>query len=131
MLAANPQWAQVLREEVEEVMQENSWDKAALGKMHKLDSFIHESLRWNGLGLRKYTPFLSLIPISNLTVLRCSRLNQDCNLGLCALERHGRAQGYDARCAHHEHPFRRHELRRRIQIPPVALLHTWRERGHC
>ena len=51
-LASNPTWAHELREEIEEVVAECGWDKDALGKMRKLDSFLRESMRLNGLGSR-------------------------------------------------------------------------------
>jgi hypothetical protein len=48
-LAARPQYIQPMREEVEAVIQEEGWTKAALGQMYKVDSFIKESMRHNGL----------------------------------------------------------------------------------
>ncbi|KAF9244077.1 cytochrome P450 [Melanogaster broomeanus] len=44
-LAANPQYIQPLREEVESVVATEGWSKDALGKMYKIDSFLRESLR--------------------------------------------------------------------------------------
>ncbi|KAF9233836.1 cytochrome P450 [Melanogaster broomeanus] len=49
-LAANPQYIQPLREEVESVVGIEGWTKAALTKMHKIDSFLKESQRFEGLG---------------------------------------------------------------------------------
>ncbi|KAF9231273.1 cytochrome P450 [Melanogaster broomeanus] len=49
-LAANPQYIQPLREEVESVVESEGWSKAALEKMSKIDSFIRESQRIEGLG---------------------------------------------------------------------------------
>ncbi|TFY79744.1 hypothetical protein EWM64_g4273 [Hericium alpestre] len=51
LLAAHPEYAQSLREEVESVVSVEGWTKAAIGKMHKVDSFIREATRINGLGL--------------------------------------------------------------------------------
>lgn len=42
-----------MREEVERVVQEEGWNKNALQKMLKLDSFLKESQRFDGLGSRK------------------------------------------------------------------------------
>lgn len=44
-LAAQPEYLQPLREEVESVVAEDGWSKASLGKMRKLDSFLKESMR--------------------------------------------------------------------------------------
>ncbi|KAK7682140.1 hypothetical protein QCA50_014726 [Cerrena zonata] len=49
-LAANPEWIGPMREEVERVVQEEGWNKNALQKMLKLDSFLKESQRFDGLG---------------------------------------------------------------------------------
>ncbi|KAI0080996.1 cytochrome P450 [Panus rudis PR-1116 ss-1] len=49
-LAACPEYMKPLREEVEAVVKEEGWTKAALQKMKKLDSFMRESLRVSGLG---------------------------------------------------------------------------------
>jgi len=48
-LAANPDLAQPLRQEVESVVDELGWTKAAMGKMWKLDSFLKETQRLTGL----------------------------------------------------------------------------------
>ena len=39
-----------MREEVERVVKEEGWNKLALQKMHKIDSFLKESQRFDGLG---------------------------------------------------------------------------------
>ncbi|KAJ3755699.1 cytochrome P450 [Lentinula raphanica] len=49
-LAANPHLVQPLREEVESIVAELGWTKAAMGKMHKLDSFLKETQRLSGVG---------------------------------------------------------------------------------
>jgi cytochrome P450 len=52
-LAAFPQYMQPLREEVEEAVISEGWTKAGLDQMHKLDSFIKESLRLHSIMIRK------------------------------------------------------------------------------
>lgn len=48
-LASKTQYIQPLREEVESITQTDGWTKAALDKMWKLDSFIKESTRLDGI----------------------------------------------------------------------------------
>ncbi|EMD41691.1 hypothetical protein CERSUDRAFT_79328, partial [Gelatoporia subvermispora B] len=48
-LAENPEIAPLLRGEMEDVIGEHGWSKTAFGKMWKLDSFMKESQRYNGL----------------------------------------------------------------------------------
>ncbi|EMD42271.1 hypothetical protein CERSUDRAFT_110800 [Gelatoporia subvermispora B] len=48
-LAAQPEYMQPLREEVETIIAKEGWTKAALMKMWKLDSFMKESQRFNGI----------------------------------------------------------------------------------
>jgi hypothetical protein len=50
-LAANPQYADILRKEVETVVRELGWTKNAISELHKVDSFLKESQRIDGLGL--------------------------------------------------------------------------------
>ena len=52
-LAANPQYMQPLREEAENIIHAEGWTRLSLKKMEKLDSFIKETLRLDGIGLRK------------------------------------------------------------------------------
>lgn len=52
-LAANPQYMKPMREEVEAVIAHDGWCKASLQKMRKVDSFLKECQRVEGLGLRK------------------------------------------------------------------------------
>ncbi|KAF9233509.1 cytochrome P450 [Melanogaster broomeanus] len=49
-LAANPQYVQPLREEVESIVETEGWSKASLVKMRKIDSFLRESQRMEGMG---------------------------------------------------------------------------------
>jgi hypothetical protein len=55
-LAAHPEWTDVLREEMEQVLTEERkegsevvWTRSMITKLKKLDSFFKESLRVNGL----------------------------------------------------------------------------------
>ncbi|GJJ07760.1 hypothetical protein Clacol_001965 [Clathrus columnatus] len=48
-LAAEPHYLQPMREEIESVIAQEGWTKIAMTKMHKLDSFLKESLRYNGI----------------------------------------------------------------------------------
>ena len=50
-LAANPEYLNPLREEVEEVTKRKGWSKSAVDQMHKLDSFLKESQRFNPAGI--------------------------------------------------------------------------------
>ncbi|KAI9569397.1 cytochrome P450 [Boletus coccyginus] len=50
-LAANPQYIQPLREEVEDIVEKDGWTKIALGKMRKVDSFLKESQRIEGMSM--------------------------------------------------------------------------------
>jgi hypothetical protein len=45
-LAANLQYVEPLREEIESIVKSEGWSKGALGKMIKLDSFLKESARF-------------------------------------------------------------------------------------
>lgn len=51
-LAANPQYVAPLREEVEACVARDGWSKAALQKMVKVDSFLREVQRVDGLSYR-------------------------------------------------------------------------------
>lgn len=50
-LAEHPECLQPLREEMEPILKEEGWTKNAMSKMWKLDSFLRESQRYNGIGL--------------------------------------------------------------------------------
>lgn len=50
-MAAYPECIPILRDEMESVLGEEGWTKAAMGKLRKLDSFLKETTRMNGLGL--------------------------------------------------------------------------------
>ena len=50
-LLANPEYIEPLRQEVDAVIKEEGWTKAGIDKMHKVDSFIRETQRIDGLAL--------------------------------------------------------------------------------
>lgn len=60
-LAAQPEFIAPLREEVEAIVAEDGWSKVAVGKMWKLDSFMRESQRYNGVNSSTFVVFSLLI----------------------------------------------------------------------
>ena len=50
-LLANPEHIAPLRQEIDAVVAEEGWTKAGIDKMHKVDSFLRESQRVDGLNL--------------------------------------------------------------------------------
>ena len=48
-LLANPEFVEPLRQEVETVIREGGWTKAGIDKMQKMDSFLRETLRIDGM----------------------------------------------------------------------------------
>nr|VWO98890.1 Uncharacterized protein [Ganoderma boninense] len=85
-LAANPEYMEPLREEVEAITATDGWTKAAMGKMRKLDSFLKESQRFNGIGLtsvgRKALKDVTLsdgtvLPAGTLVVANSYRMHHD------------------------------------------------------
>ena len=50
-LAAYPSYVPILREEVSLIVREEGWTKAAMGKMVKLESFLAETMRLEGLNI--------------------------------------------------------------------------------
>ncbi|KAI6165103.1 cytochrome P450 [Pisolithus thermaeus] len=48
-LAAHPEYFLPLREEVDAVVRQDGWTKAAIDKMYKIDSFLKESYRLDGV----------------------------------------------------------------------------------
>ena len=59
-LLAHPDYVEPLREEVDAVIKEEGWTKAGMDKMHKIDSFIRETQRIDGLAIRPLHSFLSI-----------------------------------------------------------------------
>jgi hypothetical protein len=51
-LLANPENIEPLRQEVDAVIREEGWTKAGVDKMHKIDSFLRETQRVDGVALR-------------------------------------------------------------------------------
>jgi hypothetical protein len=49
-LASRPEYIDPIRKEVETIVAEDGWTKVAMTRMRKLDSFLKESQRLNGLG---------------------------------------------------------------------------------
>jgi Cytochrome P450 len=58
-LLAHPEYIEPLREEVDAVIEEEGWTKAGIDKMYKIDSFIRETLRVDGLTIRSLNSFPS------------------------------------------------------------------------
>ena len=58
-LLANPEYIEPLRQEVDAVVAEEGWTKAAMDKMHKIDSFLKETQRVDGLTTRSLCSLLS------------------------------------------------------------------------
>lgn len=50
-LLANPEYVEPLRREVEAVVAEYGWTTVGMDKLHKLDSFLRETQRVDGLGI--------------------------------------------------------------------------------
>jgi len=48
-LLSHPEYFEPLRQEIETVVSEEGWTKAAIDKMHKVDSFLRETQRLDGL----------------------------------------------------------------------------------
>ena len=68
MLAAHPECIPPLREEVETIIEEEGWTKAALGRLQKLDSFMRENQRVNGITNRTNLLY-RIIPGTNMSTL--------------------------------------------------------------
>ena len=54
-LAANPQYIEPLREEVEGIVEKYGWSKVAMSKMRKVDSFLKECHRIEGNNIGSYS----------------------------------------------------------------------------
>jgi len=85
-LAASPEYAQPLRDEIEGIVKQDGWTKLAFGKMWKLDSFMKESQRVNGVGamaiLRKAAVDVTLsdgthVPAGTFVVASASATHRD------------------------------------------------------
>ncbi|KAH9036352.1 cytochrome P450 [Lactarius pseudohatsudake] len=83
-LLSNPEYVEPLRYEVETVVAEEGWTKAGMDKMHKIDSFVRESLRFDAvfaLGRVVLRPFaLSngvTVPAGTLVVVPSAAVHMD------------------------------------------------------
>ena len=54
----SPEYFQPLRDEIEPIIAREGWTKTGMGKMHKLDSFLRESIRYNGINLCTFCPLI-------------------------------------------------------------------------
>lgn len=61
-LAAYPEYVSPLRTEVESIIKEQGWSKSAFTSMHKLDSFLKETLRMTGLDGSRCIQLLQAVP---------------------------------------------------------------------
>jgi hypothetical protein len=59
-LLANPEYVEPLRQEVDAVTTEEGWTKAGIDKMYKVDSFLRETQRLDGLGLCALDSFFNI-----------------------------------------------------------------------
>lgn len=48
-LAARPEYIEPMRKEAQNVIESEGWSKTAIAKLYKIDSFIHESIRYSSL----------------------------------------------------------------------------------
>lgn len=53
-LASRPEYVEPIRQEIEAVITEDGWTKVAMARMRKLDSFLKEAQRVNGIGSCKH-----------------------------------------------------------------------------
>jgi len=58
-LLAHPEYIEPLRQEVDAVISEEGWTKVGIDKMHKIDSFLHETQRLDGITLGSLRSFPS------------------------------------------------------------------------
>jgi hypothetical protein len=63
-LLSHPEYIEPLRQEVEAVVAKEGWTKAAMDKMHKIDSFMREMQRLDNIGDGS-SDFLPSLPITN------------------------------------------------------------------
>ncbi len=58
-LLSHPEYIEPLRQEVDAVVSEEGWTKDGIDKMHKIDSFIRETQRLDGITLGSLSSFSS------------------------------------------------------------------------
>jgi hypothetical protein len=51
-LLDNPEYLEPLREEVNSVIRDEGWTKAGMDKLYKIDSFLRETQRLDGIVVR-------------------------------------------------------------------------------
>jgi cytochrome P450 len=56
-LAAQPEYTEMIRQEIEPIIEKEGWTKTAMLQMQKLDSFLRESARLNPLGMSSVVRF--------------------------------------------------------------------------
>ena len=56
-LLSNPEYVEPLRHDVETAVAEEGWTKAGVDRMHKIDSFIRETLRIDGQSISSLDSF--------------------------------------------------------------------------
>ena len=59
-LLANPEYIEPLRQEVDAVIREEGWTKVGMDKMLKIDSFLRETQRVDGLSACSFDSFPSI-----------------------------------------------------------------------
>jgi cytochrome P450 len=59
-LLENPEYIEPLRQEVDAVTTEEGWTKAGIDKMHKIDSFLRETMRVDNFNLCSLSSFPSI-----------------------------------------------------------------------
>ena len=73
-LLANPEHIEPLRQEVEAAVAEEGWTKDGLDKMYKIDSFLRETQRLDGLGISSVyslqLPSQLLMPVLLVALVR-------------------------------------------------------------
>ena len=67
-LAENPEHAAALRDEVNAIVGEYGWTKAAIDRMHRIDSFIRESQRLNPVGTSEFNSVCDLVRNSQIDI---------------------------------------------------------------
>ncbi|KAI0277137.1 cytochrome P450 [Russula aff. rugulosa BPL654] len=85
-LLANPEHLEPLREEVDAVIKEEGWTKAGIDKMYKVDSFLRETQRLDGLGTLAMSRLVlrplklsngMTIPVGTLVAIPASATHRD------------------------------------------------------
>ena len=59
-----PRYMQPMRDEVESAVSEEGWTRNAISKMYKIDSFLKETQRINGIGsCAQVILYFNLLPV--------------------------------------------------------------------